>query len=69
MPAVESAGGLAICHYKKLFLYEFGTWWTESNTDRDYSHGEGEAVWTSLISQYRETSKKLLFESLLYHPL
>lgn len=28
-----------------------------------------EVVWTSVISQYRETSKKLLLESLLYHPL
>lgn len=28
-----------------------------------------EAAWTSVISQYRETSKKLLLESLLYHPL
>lgn len=32
------------------------------------SMGKG-AMWTSVISQYRETSKKLLLESLLYHPL
>lgn len=69
MAAVGSAGGLAVCHYKKHFLYEFGTWWIESNADGDFISGEGEVVWTSVISQYRETSKKLLLESLLYHPL
>ena len=69
MPAVESARVLAICHYKKHFLYDFGTWWIERNAGGDYIHGEGEVVWTSVISQYRETSKKLLLKSLLYHPL